>query len=83
MNWISIEERLPGKGERVLLYTPYSFFGRDHSCVGDAESIVKCTTGKKGAEAPIFTHWMQLPQFPAGRVGKGHKEDGGDSRSDI
>ena len=70
LNWISIEERLPGTGERVLLYTPYSFFGMDHSCVGDAESIVTCTTKQRGAKVPVFTHWMQLPQFPSGAVGE-------------
>lgn len=64
MTWISIAQQLPADGQRVLLYTPYPFFGHDHSCVGDRESIVTCTVSKDAREVPIFTHWMPLPPRP-------------------
>lgn len=64
MEWISTEENLPDDGTRVLLYTPYRFFGDDHSCIGDRQSINSCTT-KQGTETvPVFTHWMPLPAMP-------------------
>jgi hypothetical protein len=64
MEWISTECRLPGEGERVLLYTPYPIFGDDYSCVGDKESIATCTTRIGRRTVPIFTHWMPLPARP-------------------
>ena len=64
MEWISAKEKLPCKGERVLIYTPYDFFGEDHACIGDKESIRVCKARIKGEMVPIFTHWMPLPQQP-------------------
>jgi hypothetical protein len=64
MQWISIEQGLPAEGQRVLLYTPYPFFGKDYSCVGDRESIATCTVCEGCREVPIFTHWMPLPPKP-------------------
>lgn len=64
MKWISIDQKLPAEGQRVLLYTPYPFFGRDYSCVGDRESISACTIHEGSRELPIFTHWMPLPPKP-------------------
>lgn len=64
MHWISIDKRLPDEGQRVLLYTPYPFFGSDYSCVGDRESIALCTTGPATEPVPVFTHWMPLPPRP-------------------
>lgn len=64
MEWISIEKRLPSKGERVLLYTPYHFFGTDNTCIGNAESISLCTTTVSGKTVSIFTHWLPLPASP-------------------
>ncbi len=64
MEWISIEERLPSTGERVLLYTPYGYFGKDNACIGDVESIGLCTTVVEGKTVPLFTHWLPLPATP-------------------
>ncbi len=66
MEWISIDERLPASGERVLLYTPYRFFGNDNACIGDADSINLCTTVVSGKTVSVFTHWLPLPQLPSG-----------------
>ncbi len=68
MEWISIEERLPFSGERVLLYTPYHVFGKDNACIGDGESIGLCTTVVDGKTVSIFTHWLPLPAPPALRL---------------
>jgi uncharacterized protein DUF551 len=64
MEWIDATEKMPNECERVLLYTPYSIFGADHSCVGDKESITTCTTRIGRKAVPIFTHWMPLPERP-------------------
>ena len=64
MKWISAAEKMPGRGERVLIYTPYEFFGQDHACIGDTESIRICKTKIAGEMVPIFTHWMPLPRHP-------------------
>jgi hypothetical protein len=64
MKWFSVTETQPKNGERVLLYTPYGFFGEDHSCIGDLESISTCCATISGKTVPIFTHWMPLPQMP-------------------
>jgi len=55
---------MPGNGERALLYTPFEVFGKDHSCIGDKESIITCKTRINGKTVPIFTHWMPLPETP-------------------
>lgn len=65
MEWISTNEQLPQDGERVLLYTPYDFFGEEHACVGNREGICHSTARIDGKVAPIFTHWMPLPRIPA------------------
>ena len=68
MEWISIEERLPSRDERVLLYTPYRFFGNDNACIGDRESIRLCTAVIGGKTVSIFTHWLPLPVPPKDRL---------------
>jgi len=65
MEWFSVTEKLPKERDRVLLYTPYSFFGKDHSCIGDLESIKTCSTTISGKTVPIFTHWTPLPKMPS------------------
>jgi len=65
MDWISIDERLPATDERVILYTPYPYFGTDNACIGDGGSISLCTTVVGGMAVPLFTHWMPLPTPPA------------------
>jgi len=64
MKWISTTEMMPNDGDRVLLYTPYAFFGDDHTCVGNRTGIQKSKASIGGKMAPIFTHWMPLPQEP-------------------
>lgn len=64
MEWISAKEKLPENGERVILYTPYEFFGEDYSCIGDKDSIRVCKTRRGRQTVPVFTHWMPLPQKP-------------------
>lgn len=64
MRWIDTREKLPDEYERVLLYTPYPFFGDDNACVGNKESITTCTAKKGRKQVPIFTHWMPLPPKP-------------------
>ncbi len=68
MEWISIEERLPSCGERVLLFTPYDFFGKDNTCIGDRESIDLCTIVVEEKTVSIFTHWLPLPATPREQV---------------
>lgn len=66
MGWVNVKDKLPENGERVVLYTPYNFFGHDHSCIGDKKSIKTCTATLGGTMVPIFTHWMPLPETPEG-----------------
>ena len=65
MQWINTKERMPDEQMRVLLYTPYEIFGRDHACVGNRDSITACTTRRGRQRVPVFTHWMPLPETPA------------------
>lgn len=64
MLWIDAKVELPNESERVLLYTPYQFFGDDYSCVGNKESIMACTARINRKTVPVFTHWMPLPEKP-------------------
>ena len=64
MRWIDTKDQLPNDSERILLYTPYPFFGDDNSCIGNMESITSCTISKDKDQVPIFTHWMPLPPKP-------------------
>lgn len=63
-HWIAIQEQLPDTAERVLLYTPYTVLGDDHTVVGNRESITTCTTRVNCRQVPVFTHWMPLPPTP-------------------
>ena len=65
MTWISINEKLPEDNLPVILFTPFDYFGELHSCVGTLESIRTCTVASGNAMAPIFTHWVPLPENPA------------------
>ena len=62
--WINATERLPGKGEQVVIYTPFKFFGDFHSCIGDRESLLNLTMLNKGKRVRVFTHWLPLPAKP-------------------
>lgn len=64
MIWIDAKKRLPSDAERVLLYTPYPFFGNDYACVGNRESITTCIANINSEDVPVFTHWMPLPPKP-------------------
>lgn len=68
MEWISIKERMPNDGEKVLLYTPYEVFGDDHTWVGNREGIQKSRMNINGKMAAIFTHWMPLPDESLGQL---------------
>jgi hypothetical protein len=64
MKWIDARKKLPEDCERVLLFTPHSFFGDDYACVGDKESLTTCTATINRKKVPVFTHWMPLPPKP-------------------
>jgi hypothetical protein len=64
MRWIDTRDELPKESERVLLFTPYSIFGDDHTFVGNKESISTCTSRINRKRVPVFTHWMPLPPKP-------------------
>ena len=64
MDWVDSTVALPDEHERVLLFTPYDFFGSYHSCIGNKESITVCTTRIHHRQVPVFTHWMPLPAAP-------------------
>ena len=68
MNWISIKEKLPEENLPVILFTPFDYFGELHSCVGTAESIRSCTVARGQSMAPIFTHWVPLPENPSDSI---------------
>jgi hypothetical protein len=58
MNWISVKDRLPGKGP-VLVYQPYN--GIRKVSLQPYHSSVWETKGETGA---TITHWMPLPNPP-------------------
>lgn len=64
MEWISVTEELPEANQPVILFTPFDFFGELHSCVGNVDSIKNCTVRSGREKAPVFTHWLPLPQTP-------------------
>lgn len=65
MDWIDAKNELPNESERVLLFTPYPLLGKDHTFVGNKESIITVTATIKKQRVPVFTHWMPLPPEPA------------------
>jgi len=65
MKWISIQDKLPEDNRPVLLFTPFEYFGELHTCVGNSESIRKCSTSSGKTKRPVFTHWLPLPEAPA------------------
>ena len=65
MEWISIKESLPADNSPVVLFTPHDYFGELHSCIGNSESIRKCTITANREKTSIFTHWMPLPAVPS------------------
>ena len=60
-DWISVEDRLPGKGENTLVWTSYlggeAYVGMGYCCRG---------IWRDWADDSIFkpTHWQQLPDPP-------------------
>jgi hypothetical protein len=64
MDWIRTTEKMPENGVRVVIYTPFEFFGEAHTCIGDKQSITDCTTRQGRRQVPVFTHWMPLPKLP-------------------
>lgn len=70
MSWISVDERLPEAGVRVILHSPDVYptvtVGRFVAnetrwyCEDETEWV-----GEKGWPTPIYaTHWMPLPPAP-------------------
>lgn len=57
--WISVEDRLPDIGERVLVYTD---LGRTVICFLHAKYKWNVFSHNNGVESP--THWKPLPQPP-------------------
>lgn len=57
MNWISVEERLPSKWQRIIIYIP-NFNG-----VKDFMTITVYVHKDVLLDA---THWMPLPEVPNG-----------------
>ena len=62
MKWISVEDRLPEKGECVLTFEPH--------CIDNPDKGICCSvvgsgfTDKKSNGTPWVTHWMPLPEPP-------------------
>lgn len=75
MGWVNVSDKLPENDERVVLYTPYDFFGKDHSCIGDKHSIKSCNATLQGKTVPVFTHWMPLPEGPEEGLTSGNSEN--------
>jgi hypothetical protein len=61
MQWIDIQEKLPDREMKVLLFTPYKVFGSEQTFIGDRDAIAICKTRKGRSNVPVFTHWMPLP----------------------
>ena len=73
--WISVEERLPETGKLVLVFDTL----RDMSCgmwlgvpgsvcmwIFGGRSFVRAPGGPDVQVSPKVTHWMPLPEPPAG-----------------
>lgn len=68
MRWISVEERLPEVGQKVLAYRPTAHLHND-SPVTDCVYTGEITTSWEGVEHHFSrinhpTHWMPLPDAP-------------------
>jgi hypothetical protein len=62
--WISVKDRLPENGQRVLCYNKYMYV-KDYDCVfydGDFN-----WTGSRIGQIEGVTHWMPLPKPPKGK----------------
>jgi hypothetical protein len=64
MEWIDVNDRLPEKGERVLIY---GWEIGVCSCVAHLSTTgkwVESTTSNRLMYADMCTHWMPLPKPP-------------------
>ena len=57
-NWVKVDERLPDKYVRVLIYNPHHYVGKDGNGFYEVCFYV-CKDSMQGA-----THWMPLPEAP-------------------
>lgn len=65
MKWISVKDRMPGLGIKVLILNEYKqqFVA---NCESDVPLIlyIECNCEEEGTEALNVTHWMPLPKPP-------------------
>ena len=65
--WISVEDRLPKQGVRVLVAK--EFLGRPYIDIGEMVGEQLCCASDEYCIKPwlhIFTHWMPMPEPPKG-----------------
>ena len=77
-SWTSVQEKLPGKGEYVLLITDR--YWNTHDGVPDMHVAAVgylddygtgnfwSVLGERGMEVNSFTHWMKIPDYPVEEV---------------
>lgn len=66
--WISVKDRLPKRGEKVLAYMDFSQLGFDNE-ISDNTYMGKLVGTKKDVwvwQSDYVTHWMPLPEPPEG-----------------
>ena len=78
MNWISVQERMPDDGERVLVYIPNAFNNHKVTVrqyhVNYARTELDWWIGgyqNYRVEHGYVTHWAPLPEPPKGELGDG------------
>ena len=67
-NWISVTDKLPPKGKRVLCFTKYEWITVDSyaQTVGPPGKQVHWFEGDSEEFNEDVTHWMELPAPPEG-----------------
>ena len=65
MNWISVSDKLPPEGSRVLVYRWPSCIVED--AVADKAWLGGFCRKYEGVCITDVTHWMKLPKLPKGK----------------
>ncbi len=67
-NWISVNDKLPQRGKRVLCFTKYRWITVDSyaQTVGPPGKGVHWFEGDNEEFNEDVTHWMELPSSPEG-----------------